>query len=91
MIADSLKVVVSYDALTVYRVDRVAQVRRAVLARDRFADVILQHEGPLDAGITGWAIHNGEARPRQRRAPRPALDPDPRHARGAGVDARRAR
>ena len=61
MIADSLKVVVSYDALTVYRVDRVAQVRRAVLARDRYADVILQHEGPLDAGITGWVINSGEA------------------------------
>ena len=61
MIADSLKVVVSYDALTIYRVDRVAHVRRAVLARDRFAEVILQHEGPLDAGITGWVIHNGEA------------------------------
>jgi diguanylate cyclase (GGDEF)-like protein len=59
MIADSLKVVVSYDALTVYRVDRGAGVRRAVLARDRYAEVILQHEGPLDAGITGWAIRTG--------------------------------
>ena len=59
MIADSLKVVVSYDALTVYRVDRGAGVRRAVLARDRYAEVILQHEGPIDAGITGWAITTG--------------------------------
>ncbi len=61
MIADSLKVVIPYDALTVYRVDRAAWVRRAVLARDLFADLILQHEGPLDAGITGWAILNGAA------------------------------
>jgi diguanylate cyclase (GGDEF)-like protein len=61
MIADSLKVVVSYDALTVYRVDRASRVRRAVLARDRYAEVILQHEGPLDAGITGWVVNNGEA------------------------------
>jgi diguanylate cyclase (GGDEF)-like protein len=61
MIADSLKVVIPYDALTVYRVDRSTWVRRAVLARDRFADLIMQHEGPLDAGITGWAILNGEA------------------------------
>jgi GAF domain-containing protein len=61
MIADSLKVVVSYDALTVYRVDRAAQVRRAVLARDRYAEVILQHESPLDSGITGWSINRGEA------------------------------
>ena len=61
MIADSLKVVVAYDALTVYRVDRASRVRRAVLARDRYAEVILQHEGPLDAGITGWVVNNGEA------------------------------
>ena len=61
MIADSLKAVVSYDSLTIYRIDRTAWVRRAVVARDRFAELILQHEGPLDAGITGWAIMNGEA------------------------------
>ncbi len=61
MIADSLKTVVSYDALTIYRVDHVAAVRRAVVARDSFAEVILSHEGPLDAGITGWVVHNREA------------------------------
>src|SRR5262245_14920959 len=61
MIADSLKVVVSYDALTVYRVDRAKRTRRAVLARDRFADEILAHEGPIDSGVTGWVIEHGEA------------------------------
>jgi diguanylate cyclase (GGDEF)-like protein len=61
MIADSLKVVVSYDALTVYRLDRSTRTRRAVLARDRFADVILAHEAPFDSGVTGWVIRNGEA------------------------------
>ncbi|MEO5964279.1 MAG: EAL domain-containing protein, partial [Candidatus Limnocylindrales bacterium] len=61
MIADSLKTVVTYDSLTIYRVDRAAWVRRAVVARDRFAELIMQHEGPLDAGITGWAIRNAEA------------------------------
>ena len=61
MIADSLKAVVSYDSLTIYRVDRAAWVRRAVVARDQFADVILSHEAPLDLGITGWAIRNAEA------------------------------
>ena len=66
-------------------------VRRAVVARDRFAELILAHEGPLDAGITGWAIRQRRGRPGQRRPPRPALDPDPGHARGAGVDDRRAR
>ncbi|MGZ8620613.1 MAG: GAF domain-containing protein, partial [Actinomycetota bacterium] len=61
MIADSLKTVVTYDSLTIYRVDRAAGVRRAVVARDRFAELILSHEGALDAGITGWVIRNGEA------------------------------
>ena len=90
MIADSLKVVIPYDALTVYRVDRATWVRRAVLARDRFADLIMQHEGPLDAGITGLGDPQRRGGPRQRRAPRSALDQHPRHARGAGVDARRS-
>jgi diguanylate cyclase (GGDEF)-like protein len=61
LIADSLKAIVPYDSLTVYRVDREAGVRRAVIARDRFATEILAHESPLGPGITGWAIAHGEA------------------------------
>ena len=61
LIADSLKAIVPYDSLTVYRVDRVAGVRRAVIARDRFAELILAHESPLGVGITGWVIDHGEA------------------------------
>jgi diguanylate cyclase (GGDEF)-like protein len=61
LIADSLKAIVPYDSLTVYRVDRAAGVRRAVIARDRFADEILAHESPLGPGITGWVIEHGEA------------------------------
>ena len=61
LIADSLKVIVPYDSLTVYRVDREAGVRRAVIARDRFADLILAHEGQLGVGITGWVIDHREA------------------------------
>ena len=49
MIADSLKAVVAYDSLTIYRVDRAASVRRPVVARDRFADVIMDYVGPLGA------------------------------------------
>jgi diguanylate cyclase (GGDEF)-like protein/PAS domain S-box-containing protein len=55
-IADALHEVVHYDTLTIYRVDRTAGVRRAILARDRYADVILGHVAPLDRGLTGWAI-----------------------------------
>jgi diguanylate cyclase (GGDEF)-like protein len=60
MIADSLKVIVPYDSLTIYRCDFAAGVRRAVVARDRFAEVILDYAGPIDAGITGWVIEHGE-------------------------------
>ena len=70
LIADSLKAIVPYDSLTVYRVDRAAGVRRAVIARDRFADQILAHESPLGTGITGWVIDHGEAVLVQRSASR---------------------
>jgi len=60
MIADSLKTIVPYDALTIYRCDFEAGVRRAVVARDRFADVILDYAGPIFIGISGWVITHGE-------------------------------
>ena len=61
LIADSLKAIVPYDSLTMYRVDREAGVRRAVIARDQFADLILANENALGAGLTGWVIEHGEA------------------------------
>ena len=61
LIADALKAIVPYDSLTIYEVDRVAGVRRALIARDAFADEILAHESPLGAGISGWVIDRGEA------------------------------
>ncbi len=61
LIADSLKAIVPYDSLTVYRADREAGVRRAVIARDRFADLILAYESPLGVGVSGWVIDHGEA------------------------------
>ena len=89
LIADSLKAIVPYDSLTVYRVDRVANVRRAVIARDRFAEMILAHESELGIGITGWVIDHGEA----VLANDAHLDPRsvqvPGHAVRAGVDDRR--
>ena len=60
MIADSLKTIVPYDSLTIYRCDFESGVRRAVIARDRFAEVILEYAGPIGVGITGWAIDRGE-------------------------------
>jgi diguanylate cyclase (GGDEF)-like protein len=61
MIADSLKTVVTYDSLTIYRIDRAHGVRRPVIARDRFAELILGYDAPLGTGLTGWAVDHGEA------------------------------
>jgi diguanylate cyclase (GGDEF)-like protein len=61
LIADSLKAIVPYDSLTIYRVDRSAGVRRAVVSRDRFADIILAQEVALGSGISGWVVDHGEA------------------------------
>src|SRR5205085_11904793 len=60
MIADSLKAIVPYDSLTIYRCDFEAGVRRAVVARDRFADVILDYAGPIGVGLTGWVLERAE-------------------------------
>lgn len=60
-IADSLKAVVAYDALTIYRIDWSTRTRRALVARDRFAQLILKHEAPINAGLTGWVIDKGQA------------------------------
>jgi diguanylate cyclase (GGDEF)-like protein/excisionase family DNA binding protein len=61
MIADSLKSVVTYDSLTIYRIDRERGVRRPVIARDRFAELILGYDAPLGTGLTGWAVDHREA------------------------------
>ena len=61
MIADSLKTVVTYDSLTIYRIDRERGVRRPLIARDRFAELILGYDAPLGTGLTGWAVDHREA------------------------------
>jgi diguanylate cyclase (GGDEF)-like protein len=61
MIADSLKTVVAYDSLTIYRIDKERGVRRPVIARDRFAELILEYEAPLGTGLTGWAVEQRES------------------------------
>jgi len=61
LIADSLKAIVPYDSLTIYRVDAASGIRRAVIARDDFAELILADEGPIGSGLTGWVIDHREA------------------------------
>ncbi|MBA2381484.1 MAG: GAF domain-containing protein, partial [Chloroflexi bacterium] len=60
MIADSLRAIVPYDSMTIYRCDFEAGVRRAVVARDRFAEVILDYAGPIAGGLSGWVVAHGE-------------------------------
>jgi diguanylate cyclase (GGDEF)-like protein len=61
LIADSLKSILTYDNLTIYRVDRAAGVMRPVVARDRFAQLILGTTLPITVGVTGWVVEHGEA------------------------------
>ncbi len=61
LIADSMKRVVTYDNLTIYRVDRAAGVIRPMETRDRFAQLIMGATFPLDMGVTGWVVEHGEA------------------------------
>jgi diguanylate cyclase (GGDEF)-like protein len=61
LIADSLKPLLAYDNLTIYRVDRAAGVMRPMVARDRFEDLIMSTAFPLDMGVTGWVIEHGVA------------------------------
>jgi diguanylate cyclase (GGDEF)-like protein len=77
LIADSLKSVLAYDNLTIYRVDRDAGLLRPVLARDRFASLILEDTFALDHGITGWVVIHAEAQcvNDAQRDPRMALIP----------------
>ena len=61
LIADSLKPVLYYDNLTIYRVDRTARLMRPIEARDRLADLIMGNTFPIDMGITGWVVEHAEA------------------------------
>src|SRR6185369_2216716 len=61
LIADSLKTVVAYDSLTIYRLDNERGVRKPVIARDRFAELILGYEAPVGTGLSGWVVDHREA------------------------------
>jgi diguanylate cyclase (GGDEF)-like protein len=61
LIADSLKSLVAYDNLTIYRLDSSASALRPVLARDRFAALIMTTTLKVDRGITGWVLGHGTA------------------------------
>ncbi|HEX6655652.1 MAG TPA: GAF domain-containing protein [Candidatus Limnocylindria bacterium] len=59
-IADGLKAVVSYDNLSIYRVDEANQVMHAVLVREQHAEEVRRYVVPFGRGLMGWAVDNGE-------------------------------
>ena len=61
MIADSLGALLAYDSIAIFRLDRAAGVRRALVVRDPDEEAILAHTPPIDAGINGWVVAHGAA------------------------------
>ncbi|MDQ3784151.1 MAG: diguanylate cyclase [Actinomycetota bacterium] len=61
LIADSLAELVPHDSLSVYRADERRRELIPVLARDKWAEEILNDRTFFGEGITGWAVENREA------------------------------
>ncbi len=60
-IADTLMDLLEYDTLIIYEADEAQRVLVPVLARDHYADEIMQDRAPFGRGITGWAVERQEA------------------------------
>jgi len=60
-IADTLGELVPYDTITIYEADVQPGELVPVLARDKWADMILDARIPIGVGITGWAAQHREA------------------------------
>jgi diguanylate cyclase (GGDEF)-like protein len=59
-IADTLADIIPYDAFTIYQADEARRVLIPVMARDRWADEVMNDRPRFGEGITGWAIDNRE-------------------------------
>jgi GAF domain-containing protein len=59
-IADSLAELIPYDAFTIYQADEARRLLIPVMARDRWAEEIMNDRPLLGEGITGWAIDHCE-------------------------------
>ncbi|MGH2751876.1 MAG: diguanylate cyclase [Actinomycetota bacterium] len=83
-IADTLMDLLHYDTLIIYEADEARQVLVPVLARDQYADEIMQDRAPFGRGITGYAVRHREAvlanhahlDPRVQVIPGTPLDPE---------------
>src|SRR5439155_18145972 len=57
-VADTLSELVPYDSLIIYEADEAARELVAVVARDQYADEILDTRCYFGEGISGWAVAN---------------------------------
>ncbi|MGH2821331.1 MAG: diguanylate cyclase, partial [Actinomycetota bacterium] len=55
-IADTLADLIPYDTLTIYRADEPARLLVPVLARDQWAEEILDSVAGFGEGLTGWGV-----------------------------------
>ena len=60
-ITTELKRLVPFDAVTIYRVDELAELLTPVHTVDRWADEIMESPSALGEGVTGWVAQRGEA------------------------------
>ena len=83
-IADALHDLIPHDTLTIYEADEAQEVLTPVLARDQWADEIMQTTLRFDEGITGRVASSREAAlvnqahldPRVRFVPGTPIDPE---------------
>jgi diguanylate cyclase (GGDEF)-like protein len=59
-VADTLAELIPYDSITIYEIDDDDQMLVPVLARDEWADEIMQKKVGIGEGITGWVAQRKE-------------------------------
>jgi diguanylate cyclase (GGDEF)-like protein len=59
-IADTLGDIVPYDAFTIYQADEARRCLIPLMARDTYADEIMNDRPIFGQGITGWAVEHRE-------------------------------
>ncbi len=83
-IADTLADLVPHESMTIYEADEAQGILIPVLARDRWADEVMQKQVRFDEGVTGWAarrrepvlLNQAHLDPRVRTIPGTPLEPE---------------
>ena len=81
-IAHTLEELMPHDSMTIYEADEASRVLKPVLARDQWANEILDRELQYGEGITGWAAQHREP----VFAPKTHLDPRVKFVPGTPVE-----